>query len=604
MGFRIEDLQDASLPLGGSEVVELEQAGSSRKVKVSDLLPGFDDALRVDLADQADTSKGSRLVAWLSNISGAVARWVSEKLADQLSFKDFGIVGDGSDETVKLQAAFAAAAGKVLRAEPGKIYFTTDELLVPSGAEIDFCGSQLNYTIAVNGKNCIRFKNTQRSTLRNVTITPVGVTLGDHGGSRMPVCIGEYGNTFGNTPNRDILLENVSVVGGFDAMNAFAIFGDTARVRIVNPQVIGTAVGASAGIGILVHWSANNTGAPTTTYHPNNIQIINPYFEKCALGTAQEQPSCIFLSGTHNVSVTNMVGDDINTGVYVYPGDFGYTYARASDGTAMRNIDVSGFTMKAIRKFGVYVLGQANGVGPSLPMGVTVRGGHLSGGNIGVRVRRCADGVSLEDTYVSGANTGVTVAEATDVKLGRLRVVGNTGLGVYLSASSRCTLRDSLVRGNNTSGLTNQLGSAVYFDGACADNAVLWNHIGADVATEYYGVRINGATVVNTKISGNTFYNFTTNVAIQNDAAPYSAKTNGSGNVFAGSSLLANPVTPPILEIDAYGKYILRANAAPTTGTWRVGDRAVNSIPAVGSPKAWSCTVAGTPGTWVSEGNL
>lgn len=44
--------------------------------------------------------------------------------------------------------------------------------------------------------------------------------------------------------------------------------------------------------------------------------------------------------------------------------------------------------------------------------------------------------------------------------------------------------------------------------------------------------------------------------------------------------------------------------AAPTLGTWSVGDRIINSAPAVGQPKAWVCTVAGTPGTWVSEGNL
>jgi len=44
--------------------------------------------------------------------------------------------------------------------------------------------------------------------------------------------------------------------------------------------------------------------------------------------------------------------------------------------------------------------------------------------------------------------------------------------------------------------------------------------------------------------------------------------------------------------------------AAPATLTWKVGDRRFNSAPAVGSPKSWVCTVAGTPGTWVSEGNL
>ena len=43
---------------------------------------------------------------------------------------------------------------------------------------------------------------------------------------------------------------------------------------------------------------------------------------------------------------------------------------------------------------------------------------------------------------------------------------------------------------------------------------------------------------------------------------------------------------------------------APTTGTWAVGRRVINSAPTVGQPKAWICTVSGTPGTWVSEGNL
>lgn len=46
------------------------------------------------------------------------------------------------------------------------------------------------------------------------------------------------------------------------------------------------------------------------------------------------------------------------------------------------------------------------------------------------------------------------------------------------------------------------------------------------------------------------------------------------------------------------------ATAAPVNGTWAAGDRAINSAPAIGQPKSWVCTVAGTPGTWVSEGNL
>jgi hypothetical protein len=44
--------------------------------------------------------------------------------------------------------------------------------------------------------------------------------------------------------------------------------------------------------------------------------------------------------------------------------------------------------------------------------------------------------------------------------------------------------------------------------------------------------------------------------------------------------------------------------AAPIADLWTVGDRVQQRTPTVGQPKAWVCTVSGTPGTWVSEGNL
>ena len=52
------------------------------------------------------------------------------------------------------------------------------------------------------------------------------------------------------------------------------------------------------------------------------------------------------------------------------------------------------------------------------------------------------------------------------------------------------------------------------------------------------------------------------------------------------------------------GMSVLSCDQAPASGTWPVGAYCRNSAPAAGSPKGWFCTVAGTPGTWVSEGNL
>lgn len=38
--------------------------------------------------------------------------------------------------------------------------------------------------------------------------------------------------------------------------------------------------------------------------------------------------------------------------------------------------------------------------------------------------------------------------------------------------------------------------------------------------------------------------------------------------------------------------------AAPTTGTWAVGDTVLNSAPTAGAAYGWECVSAGTPGTW------
>jgi hypothetical protein len=56
------------------------------------------------------------------------------------------------------------------------------------------------------------------------------------------------------------------------------------------------------------------------------------------------------------------------------------------------------------------------------------------------------------------------------------------------------------------------------------------------------------------------------------------------------------------IEVDAVNYQLL--NAAPVAGTWTVGSLVDRLTPTVGGPKGWMCTVSGTPGTWVSTGNL
>ena len=54
------------------------------------------------------------------------------------------------------------------------------------------------------------------------------------------------------------------------------------------------------------------------------------------------------------------------------------------------------------------------------------------------------------------------------------------------------------------------------------------------------------------------------------------------------------------------GRCELYGTGTPGTDlqVWGIGDRVINAAPASGQPKAWIATVAGSPGTWASEGNL
>jgi hypothetical protein len=54
---------------------------------------------------------------------------------------------------------------------------------------------------------------------------------------------------------------------------------------------------------------------------------------------------------------------------------------------------------------------------------------------------------------------------------------------------------------------------------------------------------------------------------------------------------------------DAKG-VVYRLAAAPTTGTWAVGQEVWHSAPAAGGVPGWVCTTAGTPGTWKAMASL
>lgn len=102
MGFRIVDLQGASLPLQGTEILEIEQGGNSRRVAISDLLPGFDNQLAQDIAIATDQMKGGYMVGYRGRTVGA-------NLDDAINVLSYGPVDTQENTDATVAAALTAA---------------------------------------------------------------------------------------------------------------------------------------------------------------------------------------------------------------------------------------------------------------------------------------------------------------------------------------------------------------------------------------------------------------------------------------------------------------------------------------------------------------
>lgn len=231
-----------------------------------------------------------------------------------------------------------------------------------------------------------------------------------------------------------------------------------------------------------------------------------------------------------------------------------------------------------------------------------------------------SNSVRIEPRNVSSTGCSIT---SLAVKGNRLKttggtvsfVFGNTGVATYsinelLSSNNvyESTTHDAFVMSDtNSATITKSVGDV--FKGNRL-NGYLAYFTGTNVALQspaFYG-NTGGAGASRSVYYGNSGRVDVANPIFSN--VTYKAEL-GTPTTYAENGWYA--ATPTILNssgaklINFYGtlgRAITYGTAAPVAGAWSVGDRVYNQTPAIGQPKSWVCTVAGTPGTWQSEGNL
>ena len=163
-------------------------------------------------------------------------------------------------------------------------------------------------------------------------------------------------------------------------------------------------------------------------------------------------------------------------------------------------------------------------------------------------------------------------------------VIEGVPTGILASAASNNFVSNLVIKGSTTYAIRVESGSQNTFTDFLIENSAYGISMFAAELTAAINGRITGSTTADWHLpTANISYVLTHNVEANFSgisAIPYQVSRLPSGNFQA------------------------MVTAAPTTASWSQGDVAINRQPAVGSPKGWRCTVAGTPGTWVSEGNL
>jgi hypothetical protein len=225
---------------------------------------------------------------------------------------------------------------------------------------------------------------------------------------------------------------------------------------------------------------------------------------------------------------------------------------------------------------------------------------NISGANVsGVLV----NGNRIERPANIGIKGGGQNVQISDNSLDIRHALG--GIQVSQSGTLACSVCNNRIVGTDNT-TNSEFNSGIWFSGTvhCVGNVINTFHRGInrqsapsalrDISTNCSanaiidcnrGIACAGGAWI---VQANTLTNCTTD--LQGSAYQGTTVKAASGQAFGGGfNVICCDTTIP---------------SGGAGGQWAVGDRFLNSNPAVGSAKGWICTVAGTPGTWVSEGNL
>jgi hypothetical protein len=245
---------------------------------------------------------------------------------------------------------------------------------------------------------------------------------------------------------------------------------------------------------------------------------------------------------------------------------------------------------------------------PGILVSTCIGGAIVTGNNVRMPVQNNGTGPG----GAAFAGEGIRLFSSDDVDVSGNVVLQLGTADAFNSFASSVSLNRINVNGNI---FRASVGNALRFDRTAAfvytDCVISGNQLRTDAAANM--MQLTGCdrlSVTGNCGSANTASALSITSCTRALISNNSGNTNGANGVATAGTCtgsyyaLTNNFNGTIINAATGLKTAFFSNVSPATGTAAVGDSAEQSVPAVGSPKGWRCTVAGSPGTWVSRGNL
>lgn len=559
-------------------------------------------------------SSGSSLVGFLQSGAGAVARTVQSKLRDVVSVKDFGAVGDGiTNDTVAIQNALNSGAKQVLL-NAGN-YNTTAPIVIPSG--VSFVGE---------GQRLSLIKKNHAGD--GVTLTNALAYNGLDIGGFSVYAVAPHLLTGTGIKLTQIVRTNFNDINVSDCSYGFSML--TGYANSINNLTIDRC-----SVGLLIQTSNHNnfnvvtiisntgfTGLEMTgTSYSNHFDTLDVEYALYPLWLK---------SGTTSVTFTN------------YYAEFNTKGARLDSGVkAIRfdtvfNASVELFDTATFAATSVEV----NNLVDDYPVGI---GGVSVRGNIGTpgisttqndvlfQQGALSSAYDFSDFSKFGLNAGSyfewsgeprkNYVNSQDLSSGAqwsgsgtVTAVGSPTIGgvtAYQFAAgafrTHSITTDSAMAGRTFTVCVLVNGPAGgKFDLRQSDNVTATQTktyvIGASGLRYVFFTASWGAGSTGSNIA---FTIFNTGSTTLDFALPCIWESPGPIPLTTRTRNESGYTSYSIVSFQNFGATVkVFGGAAPTTGSWKVGDVVMHTTPAAAGFMGWVCTTAGTPGTWKTFGAI